>query len=458
MNVIRRVMFWGAVVLLISAAIQPVAAQGPGSLHGTILDPSGAAVPKATVTVTGPNNVVKVGQTDDNGGFAIAGIPAGKYTVRVIATGFTLLEKTDVDIPAGRPLTFDAKLSLEESKQEVTVADTQQVELDPAKNAGALVLKEADLDMLSDDPDDLEADLLALAGPAAGPNGGQFFIDGFSSGQLPPKESIREIRINSNPFSSEYDTSGRGRIEIFTKPGTEKFHGTVNLSYSDHLFNARNPYAVSPGFPVPASDTKNLQANLSGPVIKNKLSFFLEFSRRQLREDQLVNAQILDPSCASFTFGTPCNPLQQAFGLIQPNTFDNISNRMTYQLTTNITLDGRYSWRGTDIAEGGVGQFNLPNTAYNQHVTNQTVQMTETQVVNAKTINESHFQFFDQNTNQTGVNPELNISVADAFTSGSTFPLGLRPPEKLRVPELHLDHAWDAVHQVRGPAARNRPQ
>ena len=115
----------------------------------------------------------------------------------------------------------------------MTVTDTQQVELDPAKNAGALVLKEEDLDMLSDDPDDLQADLLALAGPAAGPNGGQIFIDGFSNGQLPPKESIREIRINSNPFSAEYDTQGRGRIEIFTKPGTDKFHGTVNLNYSD---------------------------------------------------------------------------------------------------------------------------------------------------------------------------------------------------------------------------------
>jgi hypothetical protein len=424
MNVTSRVTFWSVVALLISAAaVQPMAAQQPGSLRGTILDPSGAAVPKATVTVTGSNNVVKVGQTDDNGAYAIAGIPAGKYTVRVIATGFALLERAAVDVAGGRPLTLDAKLSVEESKQEVTVTDAQQVELDPARNAGALVLKEADLDMLSDDPDDLEADLLALAGPAAGPNGGQFFIDGFSSGQLPPKESIREIRINSNPFSAEFDTSGHGRIEIFTKPGSEKFHGTVNLSYSDHLFNARNPYNVSPGFALPASDTKNLQANLSGPVIKNKLSFFLDFSRRQQREDQLVNAEILGPECGSLAFGTPCTPLQQAFGIIQPQTFDNISNRLTYQLTTNISLDGRYSWRGTDTENGGVSGFNLPNAAYTSHGTNQTVQLTETQIVNAKTINESHFQFFDQNTNQTGVNPVLNISVADAFTSGSTFAL-----------------------------------
>jgi hypothetical protein len=166
-------------------------AQPTASIRGTILDPSGAAVPKASVTVTGPNNTVKVAETDENGAFAIVGIPGGTYSVRVIAAGFSLLERSDVQVQTGRPLTFEGRLTVATEKQEVTVADTQQVELDPAKNAGALVLKEEDLDMLSDDPDDLQNDLLALAGPAAGPNGGQIFIDGFSNGQLPPKESIR---------------------------------------------------------------------------------------------------------------------------------------------------------------------------------------------------------------------------------------------------------------------------
>ena len=408
-------------------------AQSLGTLRGTVLDPSGAAVPKATVTATGPNNTVKVAQTDDSGAYAITGLPPGAYTVRIIATGFTLLEKTGVNVPGGRALTFDAKLALETSKQEVTVADTQQVDLDPAKNAGALVLKEEDLDMLSDDPDDLEADLLALAGPAAGPNGGQFFIDGFSSGQLPPKDSIREIRINSNPFSAEYDTSGRGRIEIFTKPGTEKYHGSVNLIYSDHIWDARNPFATFTGVPLPASDTKNLMANLSGPIISKKMSFFIDFSRRQQREDQLVTANVLATNCSSLIFLTPCTPVSQSYGVLQPNTFNNVSPRLTYQLTPNITLDLRYRWQGSELDNGGVSGFNLPanvpsptglnpDSAYTQHGTNQTVQFTETQVVSPSVINESHFQFFSQNVNQTGQNPILNISVSDAFTAGSSFP------------------------------------
>jgi hypothetical protein len=406
----KRVFFAGLALLIMCAALM---AQGPGSVRGQVLDPSGAAIPKATVTVSGPNNVVKVATTDNDGNFAVTGLPPGKYTIRIIATGFNMLEKAGVDV-SGRPLTFDARMTVETSKQEVTVSDTQQVELDPAKNAGALVLKQEDLDMLSDDPDDLQADLLALAGPSAGPNGGQIFIDGFSNGQLPPKESIREIRINSNPFSAEYDTQGRGRIEIFTKPGSEKFHGTVNLNYSDHLFNARNPFITSPNFPIPAADTKNLQANLSGPIIKTKMSFFLEFSRRQQRLDALLNTVILGPN---FT------PLSQGYAIIAPNTFDSFSPRFTYQLSPTISLDGRYAWRGQSYQNQGVGGFNLPNTADTQHNTNQTVNLIETQIVNASTINETRFQYFHQRQTQSGVDPELNISVADAFTSGSTFAL-----------------------------------
>ena len=120
---------------------------------------------------------------------------------------------------------------------------------DPSQNATQLVLKNEDLAALPDDPDDLAQDLQALAGPSAGPGGGQIYVDGFSSGRLPPKESIREIRINQNPFSSEFDKLGYGRIEILTKPGSDKFHGTMFYTVSDGVLNSRNPFlSVTPDF------------------------------------------------------------------------------------------------------------------------------------------------------------------------------------------------------------------
>lgn len=404
----KRAVLGVFLVLAMSAALM---AQAPGSLRGSVLDPSGAAVPGATVTLSGPNNVVKVAQSDNNGVYSVVGLPPGQYTIRVIAAGFDLFEGTIASLPGGRASTFDAKMSVASEKQEVTVKDTQNVELDPAKNAGALVLKEADLDMLSDDPDDLQADLLALAGPAAGPNGGQIFIDGFSSGQLPPKDSIREIRINSNPYSAEYDTQGHGRIEIFTKPGSDKYHGSVNLSYSDHIWNARNPFNTQQTG-LPAQDTKNLMATFSGPINK-KASFFLDFTRRQLREAALVNQASLD---ANFV------PLPiQSFGIVAPTTNTRISPRVNYQLNSKITLDARYMYSRSETDNQGVGGFNLPSTGATNKSTQQQFSLIETQVVNTTTINESRFQYFRNDSNSLGNDPALNIAVANAFTQGSNY-------------------------------------
>jgi carboxypeptidase family protein len=407
------------VILLALAMTAAMMAQVPGSLKGQVLDPSGAAVPGATVTLSGPNGTVKVVQSDNNGAYSVVGLPPGKYVIRVIATGFDLFEGSIADLPGGRVSTFDAKLRVASEKQEVTVRDTQQVELDPAKNAGALVLKEADLDMLSDDPDDLQADLLALAGPAAGPDGGQIFVDGFSSGQLPPKDSIREIRINANPYSAEYDTQGHGRIEIFTKPGTDKFHGSLNLIYSDHIWNARNPFDTQTSG-LPASDTKNLMATFSGPLSK-KASFFLDFTRRQLREAALVNLQLLSPTFQIYPY---------AFGVIAPTTNTRISPRINYQLTSKITLDARYVYSRNSTDNGGVGGFNvggdntgLPSAGYTTQGSNQQFSLIETQIINTSIINESRFQYFRNDSTNTGVAPQLNISVEDAFTSGSNYPL-----------------------------------
>jgi hypothetical protein len=86
---------------------------------------------------------------------------------------------------------------------------------------GTIDLKSEGLEALSDNPEDLRAELQPLAEPAAGRNGGQIYIDGFTGGRLPPKESIREIRINQSPFPAAYDRLSFSRTEIFTKPRTK---------------------------------------------------------------------------------------------------------------------------------------------------------------------------------------------------------------------------------------------
>jgi hypothetical protein len=197
-----------------------------------------------------------------------------------------------ITIAPGKPIAANIVMTPQEQRQEVTVTDTStnQVNTDPGNNASALVLKQEDLDALPDDPDDLQADLQALAGPAAGPGGTQIYIDGFSGGRLPPKASIREIRINSNPFSAEFDKLGFGRIQIFTKPGSDKFHGQGYYNVSDGIWNSRNPFlSVNPPF-----RTQLFGGNISGPITK-KASFFVDFERRNIDDNGIITAAIPTP-------------------------------------------------------------------------------------------------------------------------------------------------------------------
>ncbi len=142
------------------------------------------------------------------------------HAIRIIAKGFTLEERPKVSVTNSTVL--DVQLQVEAAGTTVDVegeASKVAVSIDPSSNSDALVLGKSELDSLSDDPDELATQLAALAGPGSGPTGGpQIYTDGFA-GSVPPKSAIREIRINSNPFSSEYDSPGFGRIEILTKPG-----------------------------------------------------------------------------------------------------------------------------------------------------------------------------------------------------------------------------------------------
>src|SRR6266516_7641790 len=108
------------------------------------------------------------------------------------------------------------------------------------------------------------------------PQGGQIYTDGFAGG-VPPKSSIREIRINSNPFSAEYDQPGNGRVEILTKPGGETVHGQFSTQFNNQDFNTRSPlYVQSSSLPP----YKNLlwNGNIGGPIKRNKASFTLDFN------------------------------------------------------------------------------------------------------------------------------------------------------------------------------------
>src|SRR6476619_4012401 len=319
-----------AIALCLSTAGMMFAQQRNGSIKGQVLDELGGAIIGVTVTAIDTKGVEKTTTTNDGGSYTINGLAPGRYTIRAHNAGFGIYENAEVDIVAGKALQLDITLKVAIEEQKVMVdTGASSVSTEPENNAGAVVLKGDDIEALPDDPDDLAAALQALAGPSAGPNGGQIFVDGFTGGRLPPRASIREVRINSNPFSAEYDRLGMGRIEILTRPGSDRFRGQASFNFNDDALNSRNPFAPD----RPPHQSRQYGANFGGPISKRKASFFVDFEKRDVDDEAVIVATVLDSSnnIVGFNETVPV-----------PSRRTTFSPRVDYQINPNHTLVARY--------------------------------------------------------------------------------------------------------------------
>ncbi|HXM49444.1 MAG TPA: TonB-dependent receptor [Pyrinomonadaceae bacterium] len=409
--------------------------QSTGTLKGQVSDEFGGVIVGATVVAVNPSGAEKTVTTNGEGNFVFNGLAPGKYTIRVTAIGFANFENADVEAIAGRTQQLPITLKVTIEQQKVTVAaDTAGVNTEPENNVGATILKGADLESLPDDPDDLAAALQALAGPGAGPNGGQIYIDGFSGGRLPPLSTIREIRINSNPYSAEYDRPGFGRIEILTKPGTDRFRGETFFNFNNQALNSRNPFQPTRAPYL----SRRYGGQLSGPISKKKASFFFDFEKRDINDEGIVNATILDPSFNIVTLSDSV-PL--------PNRRTEFSPRLDYQINPSNTLVLRYEYEHSRNT-AGVGGFSLSSRKYNTFSTQQTVRLTETAVLNKTTVNETRFQFNHQISGDTADNSIPTIQVQDAFTGGGSQ-IGLSSNQQNRFELTNNTSIARGLHTIR---------
>lgn len=392
--------------LALSLGLTPMAfGQTNGSIGGVIQDTLGAIVRGATITVVAADGKEKVATSNQQGEFSVTGLAPGTYTVKVKAANFALYDNSEVVVTAGERSELIVPLTVEVVEEVVQVDNLNSVTTDPNNNTSATVLGEKEINALPDDPDELEAALQALAGASAGPNGGQIYIDGFTGGRLPPREAIREVRINSNPFSAEYDRLGFGRIEILTRPGSDKFRGSANFNFNDESLNSRNPFALNRA----PSQMRAFGGNVSGPIVKGKSSFFLDVNQRTNDSNSVVNAIILDSNLNPVAF-------QEEFQL--PNTRFSISPRFDYAINDNNTLVARYSYQRGNSENQGIGGLTLPSRASESSNWEHEFRLTETMIINPTTVNETRFEIDWDKNSRFGDNSIPAISVSDAFSGG----------------------------------------
>lgn len=398
-------------------------AQQPASVvRGLVADPDSAVIPGATITLTPASGKALTTESGADGAYTFRGVPGGTYSITVTMNGFSTFVRQGIKIGATQSLTIDAKMAVQSEDQTVQVTtDTNTLSVDQDSNASATVLTSKDLDALSDDPDELSAELTALAGPSTGPNGGQIYIDGFTGGQLPPKSSILRIIINQNPMSAQYDRAGFGRILIVTKPGTDKYHGSAQYNLNNSALNTSNPLITTP---QPAYHTNFFFGNITGPINK-KASYSTAGSYRQIEDNAIINGTIIAPSAGSTTVCAPgiatCVPTAYQSAVSVPQTRWDIRPRLDLAATSTNSLSTTYQYESNVQNNGGIGNFSLPSVAYNTKSTENTLQINDNQVVGASFTNQFRFEYQREYSQIAALNPTTpSISVQGSFTTGGS--------------------------------------
>lgn len=340
----------------------------------------------------------------------------GTYAISASAPGFATSVSKTVTLNPGESQILNITLQIQVEQQQVQVnSEESSVSTNPDSNANAIVIKGKDLEALSDDPDELASELQALAGPSAGPNGGQIYIDGFTGGQIPPKSSIREIRINQNPFSAEFDRLGYGRIEILTKPGTDKMHGEIEARGNDSAFNAQNPILnanLQPGQPrlqEPSYYSYNLNGSIGGPINKSSSYFLSVFSRNN------QNESIIDAT-------NPSN-LSQALNeaIENPSSRLDVSPRIDFQLGKSNTVTVRGEFYRAVQTNGGLSALTLPSQAHNSHALENAIQVSDSLVLTPNLVDDIRFQYRRIRTQSNPVSTLPSVSLEGEFNTGGSY-------------------------------------
>ena len=387
------------------------AAAATTTIHGHIADQTGALIPGAKVTITTVDGkVAGTATADASGAYSVSGLKIGNYIVTAEYPGFAPFQSQAIPVAAGQSKRVDIAMAIEVEQQSVVVTDdSPTVNVEAAGNANSIVIKDKDLDALSDDPDELSNELSALAGPSAGPNGGQIYIDGFSGGQLPPKSAIREIRINQNPFSAEFDRLGYGRIEILTKPGTDKLHGQFFIQGNDSSFNTGNPFTNS----IPSYYSYQFNGTVNGAISKTA-SFFVSAEQRNTNNVnawRIFNAVLFQGAEGYVNFPN------YGVNLVNQRIRDNASARVDWQLGGKNTLTARFGfWSESEHADLNNGF--LPSASTHESNTDYTLQMSDAFVINDHAVNETRFQYERQNENHYPDSTDSTVSVQGDFTGG----------------------------------------
>jgi hypothetical protein len=389
-----------------------------------VSDPSGARVSGAAVHIVAADGSLAGDLSTDTAGRASATLLAGSYNLTITAAGFDLFFK-QLKLAANTTPLLEAGLLIATAQTVVEVSgDNNALSTAGDANKDALTFTGSQLAALSDDDATFQQQILAIAG-GDGSHPPQVYVDGFSGGQFPPKSAIREVKINQNPFSAEYDSLGFGRIEISTKPGTGRVHGQIDVFGDPSAFNSQNPFihTAEPGY-----YRVHTKGNLSGPIDK-KTSFFISADYYDQQNNAIINASTVSPTSNAVVGINDAIP--------DPQATSSYTARLDRQWSKNNTFTGRYEYDRAVQTNSGLGQasgnfggsggisctsgstfYTLPSQALNCTASQHTLQLGNSQVLGAHGEMNTKFEWVRTDLSQDPASNAPAVSVSGTANDG----------------------------------------
>ena len=413
------------IICLLGGLASPLLAQapaaGPSTLRVTVRDATDLGLPQAVVAIIDAQGVAQQAAVDRESVATFTGLQPGAYQVTVTADGFRE-QVLQVNVRRGNNAAT-AKMVVAISEQ-ITVAEQGTDER--RDNGFTQTLTADEIDALSDDPDEMAEQLAQMAGPGA-----QIFVDGFRGGRLPPKDQIQQVRFNSNSFSAEYHEAGMVRVEVITRPGMGGWRGRANFGFRDESLNARNAFS-----PV-KEPTEQQRYNLSfqGPIVKGKTGFSMSVDGNNAFDSRTIRAQ---------------SPGDQTVTGLARNTTDglNASFRINHAISQGSQVRAEYERRATDRGNLGVGDFDLPERAYDTEQVNDTFRVRNTRVLGKKVFSELKFEFTSSDSGTLPLSALPTVRVNEAFTAGGAGQSGSRSVREIELAQ-NFDFTIRRKHAMR---------
>lgn len=478
-------LFLVGLICLMVCAVFPARAQfDTGTLNGTAVDPSGAVIPGAAVTVTnsGTGQVVTL-KTNGAGAFSASDLPFGTYTVSAAAQGFGTTTSRGIVLNVGGAVHVTLKLSAAAATESVTVTGTtnsvntettvagetfnsKQVENLPVNGRDVTGFLEISPGSVGSAPEfqgsvnGLENIFSGLNITVDGQSATRGDITGFlnTEGQEQPHitrasiDSIQEIDFSNNGYTAETGHSLGPQMNIITKGGTNQFHGTLFEFLRNDALDAHDYFNNGPKEPLKLNQ---FGGNLAGPIMKDKLFFFVNYegTRQHLTtlaplnhtlsayvRSQFVPAMqpvlaqlaplpagcdvIPTPDACAYP-GSPLDVTKHAEFVLSPTVFpdtlreDTGSMRFDYNVSSKDRLMFRYNINdsNTEHTYGpNVGQVSP------QALRTQLAKLEETHVFSPTLLNQASLsltRFFSRTASNT---PQPYYTIAGFFTDLSSLP------------------------------------